>query len=250
MLTKSAAKAFFLGGTALCSIAFVLLTMDTLAQMPDRSNQDQMSESVVRGHHIWNQNNCMGCHTIMGEGAYYAPEMTRVMERRSHEWIAEFLKDPERMYPGRRKMTKYAMFDPAEVGAEVAAGNVADVVAFFTWVGQIDLNGFPSDPDMSFGTNTSSNSTSAVDTSLDSTLASAPAYFTAICMGCHSVGLQGGNVGPALDGVADRFEPDYLRRWVADPTSVKADTTMPNFGLEGEQLDEILTFLGTLSEKE
>jgi nitric oxide reductase subunit C len=248
MLTKSAAKAFFLGGTALCSIAFVLLTMDTLKQMPDRSNQDQMSESVVRGHHIWNQNNCMGCHTIMGEGAYYAPELTKVMERRSHEWIAEFLKDPERMYPGRRKMTKYAMFDPEEVGAEVAAGNVADVVAFFTWVGEIDLNGFPSEPDMSFGANAST--TSLIDTSVDSSLAAAPEYFKTICMSCHSVGLQGGNVGPALDGVADRYDADYLSRWVADPQSIKADTTMPNFGLKGEQLEEILTFLATLTEKE
>ncbi|MCP5020466.1 MAG: cytochrome c, partial [bacterium] len=78
MLTKSAAKAFFLGGTALCGIAFILLTMDTLKAMPERSNQEQMSEQVVRGHHIWNKNNCMGCHTLMGEGAYYAPELTKV----------------------------------------------------------------------------------------------------------------------------------------------------------------------------
>ena len=29
----------------------------------------------------------MGCHTIMGEGAYYAPELTNVIERRGEEYV-------------------------------------------------------------------------------------------------------------------------------------------------------------------
>lgn len=243
MLTKSAAKAFFLGGTALCSIAFVLLSMDTLAQMPDRSNQDLMSDSVVRGHHIWNKNNCMGCHTIMGEGAYYAPELTKVMDRRSKAWIAEFLKDPERMYPGRRKMTKYDFFDPDIVGAEEAAKNVDDIVAFFTWVGEIDLNGFPAEPDMATAPRIT-----AAEVGQTDALASAPTYFTTVCTSCHAVNGTGGNVGPDLAGVADRYEPDYLRKWVSDPNSVKPGTAMPNLGLQGEELEQILTFLGSLKE--
>ena len=245
MLTKSAAKAFFLGGTALCSIAFVLLSMDTLAQMPDRSNQDKMSDSVVRGHHIWNKNNCMGCHTLMGEGAYYAPELTKVMDRRSKEWIAEFLKDPERMYPGRRKMVKYDFFDPEIVGAEEAAKNVDDIVAFFTWVGEIDLNGFPAEPDMAAAPRATAMTSG---TEVGDALALAPTYFATVCIGCHAVGGTGGQVGPALDGVADRYEADYLRKWVADPQSVKPGTTMPNLGLQGEELEQILTYLGTLKE--
>ena len=243
MLTKSAAKAFFLGGTALCSIAFVLLSMDTLAQMPDRSNQENLSESVIRGHHIWNQNNCMGCHTIMGEGAYYAPELTKVMERRDPIWIAEFLKDPERMYPGRRKMVKYAMFDPAEVGAEEAKKNVDDMVAFFSWVGKIDLNGFPAEPDLAQSPREEQGTANEA-----ATLTKAPAYFTSVCMGCHVVGGKGGNVGPALDGVASRLDADFLRKWISDPQSVKPGTAMPNLGLKGESLDEILNFLASLKE--
>ena len=244
MLTKSAAKAFFLGGTALCSIAFVLLSMDTLAQMPDRSNQENLSESVIRGHHIWNKNNCMGCHTIMGEGAYYAPELTKVMERRDPVWIAEFLKDPERMYPGRRKMVKYAMFDPAEVGAEEAKKNVDDIVAFFTWVGKIDLNGFPAEPDMAQSPRAEETSTSQESVSL----VKAPAYFTSVCLGCHAVNGKGGQVGPALDGVASRLDADFLRKSISDPQAVTPGTTMPDLGLEGESLDEILIFLATLTE--
>jgi cytochrome c2 len=64
------------------------------------------------------------------------------------------------------------------------------------------------------------------------------------------VGGQGGTDGPALDGVADRLDADYLRKWVADPSSIKPDSKMPPLGLQGEQLEEILTFLATLTEKE
>ncbi len=237
MLTKSAAKAFFLGGTALCTAAFILLTLDTLAEFPKRSNVDDMTEQVVRGHMIWNKNNCMGCHTLMGEGAYYAPELTQVVARRGEAWIDSFLQDPAVFYPGRRKMVKYDIFDPEAVGAEEAAANRADVIAFFKWVSHIDTNGFPPEPDIAPA------GIGAVDKTV---LARAPMYFQSVCVGCHSVGGQGGNVGPALDGVSSRLDAEYMRKWITDPQAVKPGTTMPNLGLDKATLDEVLTYLGSL----
>ena len=77
----------------------VALTVDTVRQVPSLSHEDAMTAEVVRGKHLWDRKNCMGCHTILGEGAYYAPELTRVVERRGKEWIALFLRDPEAMFP-------------------------------------------------------------------------------------------------------------------------------------------------------
>ena len=236
MLTKSAAKAFFLGGTALCGVAFILLTLDTLKQLPERSRQEDMTDQVVRGHEIWNKNNCMGCHTLMGEGAYYAPELTQVLDRRGAQWIDAFLQDPESFYPGRRKMIKYDIFNSAVVGTEEAAGHRADIIAFLEWVGHIDTNGFPAAPDLV---------EPAVAANLSPGLmASAPVYFQGVCSGCHSVGGTGGNVGPALDGVSNRFDADYLRKWVSDPQSVKPNTTMPQLPMSDRELNDILDFLG------
>lgn len=76
MLTKSQAKKFFLIGTVLCSAAFVLLTIDTFRRIPKQTNQSEMTPEIIRGKHLFDRNNCMGCHTILGEGAYYAPELT------------------------------------------------------------------------------------------------------------------------------------------------------------------------------
>ena len=236
MLTKSAAKAFFLGGTALCGVAFILLTLDTLSQLPERSHQDMMTDQVVRGHEIWNKNNCMGCHTLMGEGAYYAPELTKVLDRRGAPWIDTFLQDPEAFYPNRRKMIKYDIFNDEAVGAEEAAGHRADIIAFLDWVGKIDTNGFPADPDL-----VPESVAASADPSL---MASAPAYVQTVCAGCHSIGGTGGNVGPALDGVSSRFDTEYLRKWVSDPQSVKPDTTMPALPMSDQELDDIIEFLG------
>lgn len=245
MLTKSAAKAFFLGGTGLCSLAFVLLTLDTVKQFPDRSNQDELTPQVMAGHKIWLDNNCMGCHTILGEGAYYAPELTRVMQRRSPEWLAAFLADPQRMFPGRRKMVKYDFFDPAVVGTTAAQANVDAMVAFFSWVARIDTNGWPPEPDLSGAPRTAGAGGAEVVPEPES-VALAPSYFRSVCISCHVVEGYGGKVGPALDGVADRFDAAYLRRWIADPQSVRPGTTMPNLGLGAADLDAIAAYLSTL----
>jgi nitric oxide reductase subunit C len=239
MLTKSAAKAFFLGGTALCGLAFLLLTMDTLKAMPERSNQEQMTDQVVRGHLIWNKNNCMGCHTLMGEGAYYAPELTKVVERRGEVYIDDLLRDPKRYTQDGRQMIKYDIFNPDEVGEEVAAGHRADVIAFLAWVGKINTNGFPADPDLAGDT------TRQPSPVLAAVLEAAPLQM-GTCFGCHSVQGGGGTVGPALDGVSKRLNREYLLKWISDPQSVKPGTAMPNFGIKGEDMDAIINYLETL----
>lgn len=227
MLSKSGARAFFIGGTALCSIAFVLLTLDTFQQIPKQTNEHLLTESAIRGKHLFDQSNCMGCHTILGEGAYYAPELTRVYSRRGPAFIEAMLRDPEAMYPGRRRMQQYDFNDQ----------EIADLVAFFEWVDKMDLNGFPADPPLA-----AVGRVAAEEDVPDAR----PMVFNQMCVACHSVGGQGGSVGPALDGIGTRLERDYLARWLADPQAVRPGTTMPRLPLSESQLDELTNYLATL----
>jgi len=136
MLSKSAARAFFLSGTLLFGAVFIWLTVDTFQRIPAQTNAGDLNESVVRGKKIWEENNCMGCHTLLGEGAYYAPELTKVYDRRGPAFIAAMLRDPEAVYPGQRKMVKY----------DFTEDQIDDMIAFFEWIGRMDLNGFPPEP--------------------------------------------------------------------------------------------------------
>ncbi|MCO4762621.1 MAG: c-type cytochrome [Myxococcales bacterium] len=228
MLSKSAARAFFIGGTVIVSAAFIGLTVDTLGQVPERSNESEMTDAVKRGHEIWNDNNCMGCHTILGEGAYYAPELTKVVSRRGAEWIKVFIKDPEAMYPGRRKMVKYDFTD----------AQIDDLIAYFSWIGKIDTNGFPPEPDLKIGAGSSAQKSANAH-------AGAPPSFKTLCVACHALEGSGGNVGPALDGVANRYDQKTLDAWLKDPPSVKPGTKMPKLPLTDAQRSALVSFLMT-----
>lgn len=130
MLSKKQARAFFLGGTLITFLIFIGLTIFSLSK--DQTNEENISEAVVRGKMLFEENNCMGCHTILGEGAYYAPELTKVVERRGESYIKAVLMTPMSWQPNNRKMVAYGMTDQ----------EASDMVEFFKWIGEIDLNGF------------------------------------------------------------------------------------------------------------
>jgi len=111
---------------------FMLLTIYSVMQQNYQSNYGKIDAKIVRGKEIWESNNCMGCHTILGEGAYYAPELTKVIDRRGEAYVKAVLMSKEPWQPRGRKMVAYAM---SEQDAEA-------MVAYFQWIGKIDLNGF------------------------------------------------------------------------------------------------------------
>ena len=80
----------------------------------------------------------MGCHTLLGEGAYYAPELTKVYDRRGEGYMKAVLTSKAPWAPRGRKMVAYNFSDK----------DANDLVAFFKWIGEIDLNGFPPKPDL------------------------------------------------------------------------------------------------------
>ena len=229
MLSKSGARAFFLGGTALCAIAFIGLTIDSFQRIPAQTHQDAITPAVARGKELWTDANCMGCHTLLGEGAYYAPELTKVYERRGPIFIKAMLTDPERMYPGQRRMWKY----------NFSERDKDDLVAFFAWIGRMDLNGFPPRPTLM---------AVAVETGGAPIAATVdrPQIFNQLCIACHALAGQGGKVGPALDGVGGRKTAAELGAWLRDPPAVKPGTAMPKLPLSDGQIAELTAFLSTL----
>lgn len=130
MLSKKQARAFFLGGTLVTFLIFIGLTVYSMSK--DQTNEENITEAVVRGKDLWEKNNCMGCHTLLGEGAYYAPELTKVIERRGEGYIKAVLMTPVSWQPNGRKMVAYGMTEE----------EANDMVEFFKWIGEIDLNGF------------------------------------------------------------------------------------------------------------
>ncbi len=111
--TKAMARNIFYGGSLFFLLLFLALTFDTEASLPDRDNRGAITEKVAMGKRLWETNNCIGCHTLLGEGAYFAPELGNAYKRLGGKaGIIGFIKSrPKEGIPGRRSMPQFNFSD-------------------------------------------------------------------------------------------------------------------------------------------
>jgi nitric oxide reductase subunit C len=87
--------------------------------------------------------NCMNCHTLLGNGAYYAPDLTKTWldpawgtEQSRELLMLAFLQDPDgfaRTFGTGRKMPQLDMTEE----------EIRGTIAFLKWMAAIHTNGFP-----------------------------------------------------------------------------------------------------------
>jgi nitric oxide reductase subunit C len=104
---------------------------------------DEAEALVTHGKLTVQAKNCMNCHTLLGNGAYFAPDLTKswldpawVNEDVREDLMLEFLQDPAtnaRTFGSGRRMPHLGLSDD-----EARA-----VVAFLKWMAMIDTNGYP-----------------------------------------------------------------------------------------------------------
>lgn len=134
ILSNSMARLFFLGGTVVTFTIFLGLSWNTLSNdIPKTNHPDHITAQVVAGKHIWESNNCMGRHTILGKGAFYTLELTKVVKRSGEELIKTVLMSKTPWLTRGRKILTYRFSDKEET----------ELLEFFKWIGKPDLNGFP-----------------------------------------------------------------------------------------------------------
>jgi nitric oxide reductase subunit C len=116
------------------------------------------------------------------------------------------------------------------------------LVAFLKWIGEMDLNGFPPRPTLLPVAAPASSSGDLV------ARIERPKVFSQLCIACHSLGGQGGVVGPALDDVGHRRDYQNLVTWLTDPQKVKPGTLMPKLPLSQADIVELASFLSQMKQ--
>ena len=82
VMTKSMARNIFYGGSLFFILIFVGLTAQSHRYIRTTSTDAAgLTDSVAAGKHLGEKHACINCHTILGEGAYFAPELANVMTR-------------------------------------------------------------------------------------------------------------------------------------------------------------------------
>jgi nitric oxide reductase subunit C len=270
-VTKRGARLFFLISTLASAAVFAVLTIDTHRQFPKLTNAAAIDRAVIDGKHVWHRKNCTNCHTLLGEGAYYAPDLTKIATQRGAPYLREFLKDPSRFYSEARDGR--LMPNP-----NLSEREIDDVIAFLGWISRIDTQGWPPRPILVKGT--------AVPGAIIGAPAPTPASSDPVelgrvafnatppgCAACHSIAPGVNLVGPTMAGLAataaERLEsPDYkgaardaagyVRESIVDPNAhvLQGPTyaagnrsLMPSDyaqTLKPEQIDQIVAYLMTL----
>ena len=142
MQTKSAARNIFYGGSIFFLVVLLALTAQSHRYILNTSTDSAgLTENVVRGKRIWERHACINCHTLLGEGAYFAPELGNVWIRYGGpddpEGARDALKAWIRSQPtgieGRRQMPRFNLSEQ----------ELDDLVDFFRWMSTIKTNNWP-----------------------------------------------------------------------------------------------------------
>ncbi|HEA25725.1 MAG TPA: cytochrome c [Ectothiorhodospiraceae bacterium] len=133
--TKSMARNIFIGGSLFFFLIFIGLTFDSMGTVPKSSNSDVLDANpqIASGKALWEENDCIGCHTILGEGAYFAPELGNVYTRLGKDGIKNWIKIQPLNIPGRRQMPNFGFNDQ----------ELDDIAEFLKWTSEIDTNNWP-----------------------------------------------------------------------------------------------------------
>ena len=132
--STSAARNIFFGGTVFFVLMFLALTYDTEQKLPQRDQRAQLAHPAgAAGTRVWENNNCIGCHTLLGEGAYFAPELGNVYKRRGPDFIKAWIKSQPTGVPGRRQMPNFHLTDK----------ELDDLVAFLKYASEINTANWP-----------------------------------------------------------------------------------------------------------
>ena len=285
-MTNRQARIFAWGSTLVAAVLFLGMTLDTHRQFPTLTNSENITPEVTHGKDGWHKYNCINCHTLFGEGAYYAPDLTKITQHRGEAYLQAYMRDPAAFYDEQRHRRLMPQLNLSEE-------EITSLIRFLEWVANVDNQDWPPRPILVTGGFTAvagsagagdaatvqSGSTSAgvrpVSPDNDIRALGENVFRTAIpaCVACHSLAPGADGAGPSLAGVATRAEllvgesdysgqatdiEGYLRESILNPSahlntggmySANGMSFMPTTyaeSLSEEEVEQLVAFLATL----
>ena len=283
-MNKRQTRMFAIGSSVLAALVFIGLTIDSHRQFPKLTHADKITPAVSRGKDVWHKNNCINCHTLFGEGAYYAPDLTKITKHRGEAYLTAYMRDPSKFYDEKKHRRLMPRQDLSET-------DITDLISFLDWVSNVDNQGWPPRPILVTGatfpgTDAPLAAAAPPSTGLppgarpvsgaENPIALGEAVFRSAvpaCVACHSVAPGVNMAGPTMAGLATRTEQlfasgeykgkakdlaGYLRESVLEPSahvvpgpmySAAGVSFMPTTyakDLTPAQIDQLAAYLSTL----
>ncbi len=142
ILTRNRARNIFYGGSVFFVLIFIGMTIHSHQYIVETSTaKAPLTEEVIRGKHVWERHSCINCHTLHGEGAYFAPEVGNVMTRwgvldnpeAAYQVLKSWMRAQPTGAPGRRQMPYF----------EISDEDMRALSEFLRWADQTNTQGWP-----------------------------------------------------------------------------------------------------------
>jgi len=142
VMTKTMARNIFYGGSLFFIAIFIGLTAHSHYYIVTKSTAAQpLTESVAKGKHVWERHACINCHSLHGEGAYFAPEVGNVMTRwgviddpnGAFETLKGWIEAQPTGIEGRRQMPRFNLTDD----------EIRNRANFLIWADKTDTKNWP-----------------------------------------------------------------------------------------------------------
>ncbi|MDN7137859.1 cytochrome c [Pseudidiomarina sp. 1ASP75-14] len=281
-MTNRQARVFAIASTLIAALIFLILTLDSHRQFGELTNAENITPEVTRGKDVWHKYNCINCHTLFGEGAYYAPDLTKITKHRGEAYLTAYMRDPSKFYD---EQTHRRLMPTQDLSEE----EISDLIAFLDWVSNVDNQGWPPRPIMvtgaavptEFVADTDEASAAPAGDTTPVTAEDDPraqgeyVYQTAspACTACHSTQPGVDMAGPTLAGLVTRAQAiiaaesypgeaqdveGYIRESIVAPSAYLVPGDMYSAGgtsfmpqgygesLTEEQIDQLVAYLATL----
>lgn len=276
-MNKRQTRIFALASTGISALVFLILTLDSHRQFPELTNADAITPQVTHGKDVWHKYNCINCHTLFGEGAYYAPDLTKITQHRGEAYLKAYMRDPSNFYDEeihRRLMPKQ----------DLSEEEINDLIIFLDWVANVDNQGWPPRPILvtnSFAQHqpgadvTTDPSVTPVGSGSDPRALGEKLFNSAVpsCNACHSIAPGVTMAGPSMAGLLGRAEDiiasddytgeatdveGYIRESIVSPSAHLIPGSMFSAGgvsfmpttypesLTEEQIDHLVAYLTSL----
>ena len=220
-MNKKQTRLFAIGSSLVAALAFIGMTIDSHRQFGKLTNADKITPTVTRGKDVWHKNNCINCPTLFGEGAYYAPDLTKITKHRGEAYLTAYMRDPSKFYDETRHRRLMPKQDLSET-------DITDLIAFLDWVSNVDNQNWPPRPilvtgatlpgsDLAVSQQTTGAGGAASATppgarpvaGNENPIALGEKVFRSAspaCTACHSIAPGVNMAGPSLAGLAARTE--------------------------------------------
>lgn len=275
-MTNRQARIFAIASTGIAALIFLILTLDSHRQFGELTHAENITPEVTHGKDVWHKYNCINCHTLFGEGAYYAPDLTKITKHRSEAYLTAYMHDPSKFYDEK----KHRRLMPTQ---NLSDKEIADLITFLDWVSNVDNQGWPPRPITVTGSGVSGGAiadrppqgSTPVDAGDDPRAKGEEIYRNAqpACSSCHSTEPGVDMAGPSLAGLATRaaeiidspeYEGDatsvegYIHESIVEPSAYLVPGDMYSAGgtsfmptgygdsLSDEELDQLTAYLTTL----